>query len=45
MIDRLDKRLVFKPLNNLPFLNGETSPCINGRILALGACSKNRTTG
>ncbi len=37
MIDRVDKRLVFKPLNNRPFLHGETEPCINGRILALGA--------
>ncbi len=37
MIDRVDKRLVFKPLNNRPFLDGETEPCINGRILALGA--------
>jgi len=37
MIDRIDKRLVFKQLNNRPFLQGETEPCINGRILALGA--------
>ena len=37
MIDRVDKRLVFKLLNNRPFLHGETEPCINGRILALGA--------
>jgi len=37
MIDRVDKRLVFKPLNNRPFLHGETEPCINGRILAVGA--------
>jgi hypothetical protein len=37
MIDRVDERLVFKPLNNRPFLHGETEPCINGRILALGA--------
>jgi hypothetical protein len=37
MIDRVDKRLVFKPLNNRPFLDGETEPCINGRILAIGA--------
>ena len=36
MIDRVDKRLVFKPLNNRPFLHGETEPCINGRILAMG---------
>jgi len=40
MIDRVDKRLVFKPLNNRPFLHGETEPCINGRILALGAYFK-----
>jgi len=37
MIERVDKLLVFKPLNNRPFLRGETEPCINGRILALGA--------
>jgi len=37
MIDRIDQRLVFKSLNNRPFLHGETEPCINGRILALGA--------
>jgi hypothetical protein len=37
MIERVDKRLVFKPLNNRPFLRGETEPCINGRILAVGA--------
>jgi hypothetical protein len=37
MIDRVGKRLVFKPLNNRPFLHGETEPCINGRILAIGA--------
>ena len=40
MIDRVDKRLVFKPLNNRPFLHCETEPCINGRILALGAYFK-----
>jgi len=39
MIDR-DKRLVFKPLNNRPFLHGETEPCINGRILAVGSYFK-----
>jgi len=37
MIDRVNRRLAFKPLNNRPFLHGETEPCINGRILALGA--------
>jgi hypothetical protein len=40
MIDRVDKRLVFKPLNNRPFLHGETEPCINGRILASGSYFK-----
>jgi hypothetical protein len=43
MIERVDKRLVFKPLNNRPFLHGETEPCINGRILALGAYFKKPT--
>ena len=37
MIDRVDKKLVFKPLNNRPFLQGETEPCINGRILGVGS--------
>src|SRR5690349_22219301 len=37
MIDRVRKRLVFKPLGNRPFLHGETEPCINGRILAIGS--------
>jgi len=40
MIDRVDKRLMFKQLNNRPFLHGETEPCINGRILAVGAYFK-----
>jgi hypothetical protein len=40
MIGRVDKRLVFKPLQNRPFLDGETEPCINGRILAIGAYFK-----
>ena len=40
MIGRVYKRLVFKPLNNRPFLHGETEPCINGRILAVGAYFK-----
>jgi hypothetical protein len=40
MIDRVDKRLVFKRLNNRPFLYGETEPCINGRILGLGSYFK-----
>ena len=37
MIERVDKGLVFKWLNNRPFFAGETEPCINGRILALGS--------
>src|SRR2546429_9861157 len=37
MIDRVDKRLVFKWHNNRPFLHGETEPCINGRILGIGS--------
>ena len=37
MIDRIDKRLCFKWLNNRPYFQGETEPCINGRILGLGA--------
>ncbi len=40
MIDRVDKRLVFKRLNDRPFLHGETEPCINGRILGIGSCFK-----
>jgi hypothetical protein len=40
MIDRVDKRLVFKPLNNRPYLHGETEPCVNGRILGIGAYFK-----
>jgi hypothetical protein len=40
MIDRVDKRLVFKWHNNRRFLHGETEPCINGRILGLGAYFK-----
>jgi hypothetical protein len=40
MIDRIDKRVVFKWLNNRPYLHGETEPCINGRILGIGAYFK-----
>jgi hypothetical protein len=40
MIDRVEKGLVFKRLNNRPFLQGETEPCINGRILAIGSYFK-----
>jgi len=40
MIDRVENGLVYKPLNNRPFLHGETEPCINGRILGIGAYFK-----
>jgi hypothetical protein len=41
MIGRVvDKGLGFKRLGNRPFLHGETEPCINGRILGLGAYFK-----
>lgn len=43
MIGRVDKRLVFKWHSNRPFFHGETEPCINGRILALGAYFKEPT--
>ena len=40
MIDRVDRKLVFKPLDNRPYLHGETEPCINGRILGIDAYFK-----
>ena len=40
MIDRVDQKVVFKRLENRPFFDGETEPCINGRILGLGAYFK-----
>ena len=40
MIERVDRRLVFEPLGNRPFLDGETEPCINGRILGIGSYFK-----
>ena len=40
MIGRIKKGLVFKWLKNRPFLDGETEPCINGRILAIGSYFK-----
>lgn len=39
MIGRVDK-LKFKSLGNRPYLDGETEPCINGRILGFGAYFK-----
>jgi hypothetical protein len=38
--DRVDKRLRFKWHDNRRFFDGETEPCINGRILAVGAYFK-----
>ena len=40
MIGRVEERVVYKHLDNRPFLHGETEPCINGRILGLGAYFK-----
>jgi hypothetical protein len=40
VIERVDKQLRFKWHNNRHFFEGETEPCINGRILALGAYFK-----
>jgi len=40
MIERVDKHLTFKWHGNRRFFDGETEPCINGRILALGAYFK-----
>jgi hypothetical protein len=37
MIHRVDRRVVFERLHNRPFFQGETEPCINGRILGLGS--------
>jgi hypothetical protein len=36
-IDRVDKHLIFKWHSNRRFFHGETEPCINGRILGVGA--------
>jgi len=40
MIERIDRGVVYKRLDNRPFFDGETEPCINGRILGLGAYFK-----
>ena len=40
MVDRVEKRLRFTWHHNNPFLRGETEPCINGRILGVGAYFK-----
>jgi hypothetical protein len=40
MIERVDRKLAFDWLDRRPFLDGETEPCINGRILAIGAYFK-----
>lgn len=40
MAGRIDKRLRFKWHDNRRFFDGETEPCINGRILGAGAYFK-----
>lgn len=35
-IERIEQNLVWEPLGNRPFFDGETEPCINGAILAAG---------
>ena len=40
MVGRVDKHLIFKWHSNRRLFDGETEPCINGRILALGAYFK-----
>jgi hypothetical protein len=40
MIGRVEKRLRFTWHHDSPFLRGETEPCINGRILGIGAYFK-----
>src|SRR5579864_5274487 len=37
MIGRVETRLLFRWHDNRRFFDGETEPCINGRILGLGA--------
>ena len=44
-IDRVERRLVFKRLNNRPFLHGETEPCIaRGSHRAYHSCSNDPAT-
>jgi hypothetical protein len=40
MTDRVDKKLIFRWHGNRRFFDGETEPCINGRILGLGSYFK-----
>jgi hypothetical protein len=40
MVDRVDKNLIFKYHGNRRFFHGEVEPCINGRILGVGAYFK-----
>ena len=44
MVSRVEK-LRFRWHSNRPFFHGETEPCINGRILALGAYFKESNHG
>jgi hypothetical protein len=36
-VDRVERHLIFKEFDHRPFFHGEVEPCINGRILGLGA--------
>jgi hypothetical protein len=45
MIDRVDKHLVFKPLNNRPFLQGKRSPASTAESSLSQRISTNRITG
>lgn len=36
-VARVRENITWKPLGDRPFFDGETEPCINGRILAVGA--------
>jgi hypothetical protein len=40
MVDRVNRQLIFRYHGDRPFFTGETEPCINGRILGLGAYFK-----
>jgi hypothetical protein len=37
MVERIDRHVIYRNFGNKPFFDGETEPCINGRILGLGA--------
>ena len=45
MIGRIDRHVSFRHFGNRRFFDGETEPCINGRILGLGAYFKEPNDG